>query len=81
MRRIVRFSSMGRGGRLKPAGVLSDYWKFMAIQTDPQTVLDKYRIDYCLIAQEEPIVQVMPLVLGWKKIYADERSVIYARRD
>ena len=51
----------------------------MDIEVDPRIILDKYRIDYCLFAQEEPIVKVLPLVSGWKRVYSDKQAVIFER--
>jgi hypothetical protein len=71
----------GRADLYEPAGVLADYMRLMSLDTDPQPMLDKYRIDYCLFALGEPIVRVLPLIPGWKKIYADEKSVVFARQN
>jgi hypothetical protein len=69
----------GRADVYEPAGVLADYMRFMLLDADPQSLLSKYRIDYCLFAQEERIARALPLIPGWKKIYSDEKAVIFAR--
>jgi hypothetical protein len=51
------------------------------VSADPQTLLDKYRIDYCLFSQDQPIAKVLPLLKGWKKIYSDSQAVIFAHKD
>jgi hypothetical protein len=60
-------------------GVFADYLKLMNIQEDPRAVLDKYHIDFCLLSRDEPVTRLLPLVPGWKRIYSDEMSVIFAR--
>jgi hypothetical protein len=69
----------GRADVYEPAGVLADYMAFMLLDADPQSLLRKYRIDYCLFAQEERIARVLPLIPGWTKIYSDEKAVVFAR--
>jgi hypothetical protein len=69
----------GRADLYEPAGVLADYMRFMALDADPQSLLRKYRIDYCLFAREAPIVRVLPLIPGWTKIYSDAQAVIFAK--
>jgi hypothetical protein len=69
----------GRSEVYEPAGVLADYMSFITVDADPQSLLSKYRIDYCLFTQEAPIARVLPLIPGWKKIYSDEKAVIFAR--
>ncbi|HEY6342139.1 MAG TPA: hypothetical protein VIY49_11655 [Bryobacteraceae bacterium] len=70
----------GRADVYEPAGVLADYMRFVLLDADPEALLSKYRIDYCLFAQEERIARVLPLIPGWKKIYSDEKAVIFAKK-
>jgi hypothetical protein len=49
------------------------------LQSDPNTLLDKYGVDFCLLAQQSPMVRVLPLLNKWKVIYTDNSSVIFMR--
>jgi len=49
------------------------------LQADPNFLLDKYRVDFCLMARESSMSRVLPLLPGWKKIYSDELSAVFAR--
>jgi hypothetical protein len=69
----------GRADVYEPAGVLADYMRFMSLDLDPKTILEKYRIDFCLLSQDQPIARVLPLIPGWRKVYSDKHSVIFAR--
>lgn len=69
----------GRADVYEPAGVLADYERFMALAMDPKSFLDKYQVDFCFIARDDAIAQVLPLMPGWRKIYSDQQSVIFAR--
>ena len=70
----------GRADVYEPAGVLADYMRFMALDVDPQSVLQKYKVDFCLLAKDDPMTQVLPLIPGWKKVYGDAQAVIFARQ-
>jgi hypothetical protein len=69
----------GRADMYEPAGVLADYAKFMSMNGDPQSILDKYRIDLCLLAPDNPMSRVLPLLPGWKKVYSDKQATVFAR--
>jgi hypothetical protein len=69
----------GRGDVYEWTGVLSDYLKFAQLRENPRFLLDKYRIDYCLLNRDSPISRVMQLLPGWKSVYSDDMSVVFVR--
>jgi hypothetical protein len=69
----------GRADVYEPAGVLRDYAAFMSLNADPKSILDKYRIRLCLLAHDNPISRVLTLI-GWKKVYSDKQSIVFARQ-
>jgi hypothetical protein len=69
----------GRGDIFEWTGVLDDYGKFATLQDDPNVVLDKYKIDFCLLSRGEPAAKILPLLHGWNTVYSDNISVIVAR--
>jgi len=69
----------GRGDIFEQTGVLGEFGKWATLQSAPDTLLDKYRIDFCLLARESPMVIVLPLLPDWKAIYSDNNSVIFVR--
>lgn len=69
----------GRGDVFELTGVLSEFGRWATLQTDPNQLLDKYRIDFCLLSHESPMAVVFPLLPDWKTIYSDDNSVIFAR--
>jgi hypothetical protein len=69
----------GRSDVFEFTGVLDDFGKWTTLQSDPHTLLEKYKVDFCLLAQQSPMVRVLPLLGKWKVIYTDDRSVIFAR--
>lgn len=60
-------------------GVLDEFAKWATLQSNPNTLLDRYGIDFCLLDRESPMAHVLPLMQGWKTIYSDDRSVIFER--
>jgi len=69
----------GRGDVFDWTGVLDDLGKWSQLQEDPNLLLDKYHIDFCLLSRTSPMSRVLPLLSGWRQIYADEESVILQR--
>lgn len=68
----------GRADVFEETGVLSDYGNWATLQSDPNELLNKYKIDFCLLSRESPMARVMSL-LKWKTIYSDENSIIFVR--
>jgi hypothetical protein len=69
----------GRADIYDWTGVLSEFGAWATLQTDPRALLDKYRIDFCLLSRTAPMSRVLPYLPGWSMIYSDELSVIFAR--
>lgn len=69
----------GRGDVYEWTGVLGDYLRWANLQADPKFVLDKYRIDFCLLSRDAPISRMMQLLPGWKSVYSDDMSVVFVR--
>jgi len=69
----------GRGDVFEWTGVLADFGSWATLQSDPNVLLNKYRVDFCLLSLQSPLVRVMPLLDGWKIIYSDSKSVIFIR--
>jgi hypothetical protein len=69
----------GRADVFEWTGVLGDYGNWATLHSDPNILLDKYKIDFCLLASQSPVVHFLPLLHGWRVIYTDDNSVIFAR--
>jgi hypothetical protein len=69
----------GRADVFEWNGVLGDYGSWATLQSTPNVLLDKYNIDFCLLPRQSPLVRFLPLLHGWKLIYSDGGSVIFAR--
>jgi hypothetical protein len=69
----------GRGDVFEETGVLQDFGQWAMLQTDPRLLLEKYQIDYCLLARDAPMSHVLPLLPGWKVAYSDDTAVVFVR--
>jgi hypothetical protein len=69
----------GRGDVFEWSGVLAEFGRWAILQDNPNTLLDKYRVRFCVLARNSPIAQVLPLLPNWKPVYADNMSIIFVR--
>ena len=69
----------GRADVFEWTGVLGELTKWATLQSDPNELLDKYRIDFCLLARESHMATVLPLLHDWTAVYSDNNSVIFMR--
>ncbi len=69
----------GRGDVYDWAGIMNEFGAWAMLQADPAVLLDKYHVNFCLLSREAPMSRVLPYMLGWKKVYSDDMSVIFAR--
>ena len=67
----------GRADVFEWTGVLADFMQWETFQSNPNVLLEKYEIDFCLLARSSPMVTVMSLLKDWKIAYKDNNSVIF----
>ncbi len=61
------------------SGVLAQFGRWAMLQSNPNILLDKYRINFCVLARTSPMAHVMPLLPNWKTAYSDDMSMIFVR--
>jgi hypothetical protein len=69
----------GRAEVFEWAGVLQEFGSWATLQTNPNTLLEKYGIQFCLLEADAPMVHVLSLMPNWKSVYSDHHSVIFVR--
>jgi hypothetical protein len=69
----------GRGDVFEQTGVLGEFGRWASLQSDPTQLLDKYKINFCLLTRQSPMAFVLPLLPDWKAVYSDNNSVIFMR--
>jgi len=60
-------------------GVLADYGRWYTVQEDPQLLLSRYGVDYCLLRAGAPMASVLPYLPGWRRVYGDPAAVVFAK--
>ena len=70
----------GRGDIYEHAGVFSDYATVTQLMPDAMAVLKSYRIHSCLVLKDEPLAALLSSQPNWKKVYADEHTAIFVRK-
>lgn len=69
----------GRADIYEWSGVLAEFGSWATLQSDPNALLQKYRIGFCLLNRQSPMVHILPLLHEWKMVYADDHSAIFVR--
>jgi hypothetical protein len=69
----------GRADVYAWTGVFEDYGKWATLRDDPNRLLYKYRIDFCLLPQAAPMARMMSYLPGWSERYSDSQAVIFTR--
>ncbi len=69
----------GRADVFEWTGVLEEFGEWAMLQSDPNKLLNKYHIGFCLLERTSPMAYVLPLMADWKKVYSDNSSVIFVR--
>ncbi len=71
----------GRYDTVYPPEVIEDYFNFAANAASAPTVLTSYPHDFVLIPPKLPAYSLMVKSSGWKLIYEDPDSALFARKD
>jgi hypothetical protein len=69
----------GRADVFEQTGVFAEFGRWATLQSDPKQLLDKYKIDFCLLARSSPMVNVLPLLHDWTAVYSNDNSIIFVR--
>jgi hypothetical protein len=69
----------GRADLYEPAGVLVEYGNWSNLSADPQALLDKYRVRFCVLGHDTPMTRVLGLLPGWKSVHSDKISSVFTR--
>jgi hypothetical protein len=69
----------GRTDLYEWSGFLNEYGNWALVETDPNLLLDKYKVSFCLLSTQSMMIHVVPLLRDWSQVYADSNSVIFVR--
>lgn len=71
----------GRGELYELAGVFGQYMQIDGLGPAGFPLMKSYGIRLCVLEKAEPLAVALSAHPDWKNIYADDRSVIFVRRD
>ncbi len=71
----------GRAEQFEETGVLGDYVHLTQLKPGALKVLSRYGIRSCLLDRDEPLAVVLASQPDWQKVYSDDLSVLYVKRD
>jgi hypothetical protein len=71
----------GRSELFEQTGVLDDYMHITMMKPGAMKVVNDYGIRSCLVQRDEPFSTVLASIPEWQKVYSDEVSALYVRRD
>lgn len=69
----------GRTDIYEWSGFLGEFGNWATLRSDPNALLDKYQVNFCLLAAGSPTAKIMPLSHGWELAYSDNNSSIFVR--
>jgi hypothetical protein len=70
----------GRGDVYDWTGVLEAFQRWALLEEDPQLLLNRYHIGFCILASGSPMSRVIPYLPGWRKAYTDSRASVFVRQ-
>jgi hypothetical protein len=70
----------GRTDTYEPSGVLADYGSISGASPNVFALLWAYNVQSCLIESHEPLATLLAASSEWKRVYEDEVSVVFVRR-
>jgi hypothetical protein len=62
-------------------GVLESFRRWAYLEEDPQIMLNKYHIQFCLLNSGNPLGNVIPYLPGWHKAYNDKQASVFVHQD
>jgi hypothetical protein len=69
----------GRTDLYEWSGFLGEFGGWATFQSDPDLLLKKYKVNFCLLGSTSQMVHILPLLHEWKQVYSDNNSVIFVR--
>jgi hypothetical protein len=69
----------GRADVYDWTGVLEEFGRWALLKEDPQLLLNKYKIQFCVLDSGAPMSHVLPYLPGWRKAYGDAQASVFVR--
>ena len=69
----------GRTDIYEWSGFLEQYARWAKSQEDPNLLLRKYNVNFCLLSTQSQMINVLPLLPDWKLVYSDDLARVFVR--
>ena len=69
----------GRADVFEWSGVLEEFASWATLQSDPNLLLNKYNVKFCILERQSPMAHVLPLMRDWKLVYSDDKAAVFVR--
>jgi hypothetical protein len=69
----------GRTDIYEWSGFLQQYARWATLQEDPNLLLEKYHVNFCLLSTQSQLINVLPLLPGWKLVYSDKLAQVFVK--
>ncbi len=69
----------GRTDIYEWSGFLEQYARWATLQEDPNLLLQKYNVNFCLLNTHSQMINVLPLLPDWKLVYSDDLARVFVR--
>jgi hypothetical protein len=69
----------GRTDVYEWSGFLAQYGRWATLQEDPNILLRKYNVNFCLLSTQSQMINVLPLLPDWKLVYSDDLARVFVR--
>ena len=71
----------GRSELYEAGGMLDEYIHVANLHPGALAILGGYHVKSCLMEEDAPLATVLAALPDWKKVYSDNTSVLFVRRD
>jgi len=69
----------GRTDVYEWSGFLREFGRWATLEEDPNLLLQKYGVRFCLLSTHSQMINVVPLLPGWKLAYSDDQARIFIK--
>ena len=69
----------GRTDIYEWSGFLEQYARWATSQEDPNLLLKKYNVNFCLLSTRSQMINVLPLLPDWKLVYSDDLARVFVK--
>jgi hypothetical protein len=69
----------GRTDIYEWSGFLQQYARWATVQEDPNLLLEKYDVNFCLLSTGSQMINILPLLPDWKLVYSDDIAQVFVR--